>query len=70
LGISGAAKPAGAFGAASGAAGPSAPVGGGGGGGAPMAGAGQNNKSGGSKTGLVAPTALAYDLSEDGDDDW
>ncbi|MDH6195709.1 PPE-repeat protein [Mycobacterium frederiksbergense] len=70
LGISGEAKPAGAFGAASGAAGPSAPVGGGGGGGAPMAGGGQNNKSGGSKTGLVAPTALAYDLSEDGDDDW
>ncbi|MBU9762276.1 PPE family protein [Mycobacterium sp. TNTM28] len=70
LGISGEAKPAAAAGAASGGAGPVAPVGGGGGG-APMMGAGKNDKkSGGTKDGLVAPTALTYDLSEDGDDDW
>ncbi|MUL82857.1 MULTISPECIES: PPE family protein [unclassified Mycolicibacterium] len=70
LGISGEAKPV-ASGVASGAAGPVAPVGGGGGG-APMTGAGHNDKKsgGGTKDGMVAPTALTYDISEDADDDW
>ncbi|MFV8048295.1 PPE family protein [Mycobacterium sp. 48b] len=71
LGISGEAKPA-AAGVASGAAGPVAPVGAGGGGGpgAPV-GAGHNEKKGGgTKDGLIAPTALTYDQSEDADDDW
>ena len=35
-----------------------------------MAHAGRNGKSGGSKDGLVAPTPLTYDLSEDEADDW
>ncbi|MGV0743568.1 PPE family protein [Mycolicibacterium sp. XJ870] len=68
LGISGEMKPV-PTGAAAGGSGGLAPVGAGGGG-APMAGAGQNSKSGGSKEGLVAPTPLTYDLSEDEDDDW
>nr|MDT0525927.1 hypothetical protein [Streptomyces sp. DSM 41633] len=73
LGISGEAKPL--SGGALGAAGPVAPVSSGaGGGGAPMTGAGHNDKksSGGTKDGLVSPTALTYDNddSDDGDDDW
>lgn len=68
LGISNEVKPAVLAGAGSGAGGPLAPVGGGAGG--PMAHAGRNGKSGGSKDGLVAPTPLTYDLSEDEADDW
>lgn len=69
LGIAGEAK-APLSGATSGATGGLAPVGAGGGGAGPMTGAGKNGKSGGSKDGLSAPTALSYDLSEDEDDDW
>jgi PPE-repeat protein len=71
LGISGEMKAAPA-GAASGAGGGVAPVGtgAGGGGGAPVAHGAQNSKSGGKKDGLVAPTPLTYDLSEDEDDEW
>lgn len=71
LGISGEMKVAPA-GAGSGAVGGLAPVGAGSGGGAgaPVAHAGQNSKSGGKKDGLVAPTPLTYDLSEDEDDEW
>ncbi|OKH65712.1 hypothetical protein EB74_06370 [Mycobacterium sp. SWH-M5] len=71
LGISGEMKAVPA-GAGSGAAGAVAPVGAGGGGGAgaPVTPAGQNSKSGGKKDGLVAPTPLTYDLSEDEDDEW
>ncbi|MBP3085825.1 MULTISPECIES: PPE family protein [Mycolicibacterium] len=72
LGISGEAKP-GAFASAAGAGGPVAPVGSGagGGGGAPVHAAKNNEeKSGGTKDGLVAPTALTYDQTDDGDDDW
>lgn len=73
LGISGEAKPL--SGGALGAGGPVAPVSSGaGGGGAPMTGAGHKDKasSGGTKDGLVSPTALTYDNddSDDGDDDW
>ncbi|OMC34066.1 hypothetical protein A5740_10495 [Mycobacterium sp. GA-1841] len=71
LGISGEAKPA--LGGASGAAGPVAPVGGGSGGGsgAPVhAAKNKEEKSGGTKDGLVSPTALTYDESLDEDDDW
>ena len=46
-----------------------APIGGGGMG-APMAAMGQNQKSGGSKSGLKAPAPLVQDLSEDEGDDW
>lgn len=71
LGISGEMKAVPA-GAGSGAAGAVAPVGAGGGGGAgaPVTHAGQNSKSGGKKDGLVAPTPLTYDLSENEDDEW
>lgn len=72
LGISGEAKP-GAFGGAAGAAGPVAPVGSGagGGGGAPVnAAKNKEEKSGGTKDGLVSPTALTYDQSVEDDDDW
>ncbi|MGW4098435.1 PPE family protein [Mycobacterium sp. NPDC004974] len=72
LGISGEAKPA-VSAAAAGAAGPMAPVGSGagGGGGAPVHAAKNNEeKSGETKDGLVAPTALTYDQTEDADDDW
>ncbi|QRY47063.1 PPE family protein [Mycolicibacterium boenickei] len=71
LGISGEAKPA--FGAAAGAAGPMAPVGSGAGGGsgAPVQAArNKEEQSGGTKDGLIAPTALTYDQTEDADDDW
>ncbi|CRZ17175.1 PPE family protein [Mycolicibacterium neworleansense] len=71
LGISGEAKPM--LGGASGAAGPMAPVGGGagGGGGAPVhAAKNKEEQSGGTKDGLIAPTALTYDQSQDEDDDW
>ncbi|NKZ10439.1 PPE family protein [Mycolicibacterium septicum DSM 44393] len=71
LGISGEAKPA--FGGASGAAGPMAPVGSGAGGGsgAPVhAAKNKEEQSGGTKDGLIAPTALTYDQTEDADDDW
>jgi PPE-repeat protein len=44
-----------------------APVGGGAG---PMGGMGQRGKSGGSKTGLMAPRVLPQDLGEDEDDEW
>ncbi|OBK03487.1 hypothetical protein A5746_19860 [Mycolicibacterium conceptionense] len=72
LGISGEAKP-GAFGGAAGAAGPMAPVGSGsgGGGGAPVhAAKNKEEQSGGTKDGLVSPTALTYDQSIEEDDDW
>jgi PPE-repeat protein len=72
LGISGEAKPAG-FASAAGAAGPVAPVGSGagGGGGAPVHAAKNNEeKSGGTKDGLIAPTSLTYDQTDDADDDW
>ncbi|OBB26900.1 hypothetical protein A5792_23870 [Mycolicibacterium peregrinum] len=72
LGISGEAKP-GAFASAAGVAGPVAPVGGGagGGGGAPVHAAKNNEeKSGGTKDGLIAPTSLTYDQTDDADDDW
>lgn len=70
LGISGEIKSPGLAGAGSGSSGPLAPVGSGAGGGGPMTQAGQRKKEGGSKDGLVAPTPLTYDLSEDDDDDW
>jgi PPE-repeat protein len=44
-----------------------APVGAGAG---PMGGMGQRGKSGGSKTGLMAPRVLPQDLGEDEDDEW
>jgi hypothetical protein len=72
LGISGEAKPAG-FASAAGAAGPVAPVGSGagGGGGAPVHAAKNNEeKRGGTKDGLIAPTSLTYDQTDDADDDW
>ncbi|MGA5543175.1 PPE family protein [Mycobacterium sp. NPDC051198] len=72
LGISGEAKPA-VSAMAAGGAGPVAPVGGGagGGGGAPVHAAKNNEeKSGGTKDGLIAPTSLTYDQTDDGDDDW
>jgi PPE-repeat protein len=48
-----------------------APVGAGAGGGTgPMGTSGQRAKSGGSKSGLTAPSPLPYDLSEDEEDDW
>jgi PPE-repeat protein len=46
-----------------------APVGSGGGAG-PMGMMGHNQKSGGSKQGLTAPSPLVYDLAEDEEDDW
>ena len=46
-----------------------APVGSGGGAG-PMGMMGHGQKSGGSKQGLTAPSALPYDLAEDEEDDW
>lgn len=71
LGISGEAKPA-ASASAAGATGPVAPVGSGvgGGGGAPVHAAKKEEQSGGTKDGLIAPTALTYDQSDDMDDDW
>ena len=36
----------------------------------PMGMLGQRAKSGGSKTGLLAPSPLRYDLAEDEEDDW
>lgn len=72
LGISGEAKPA-VSAMASGATGPLAPVGAGGGGGAgaPVhAAKNKEEQSGGTKDGLIAPTALTYDQTEDADDDW
>lgn len=72
LGISGEAKPA----ASAFAAGPTGPVaptgsGAGGGSGAPVhAARNKEEQSGGTKDGLVAPTTLTYDQSEDVDDDW
>lgn len=47
-----------------------APVGGGMGGAGPLGMLGQRPKSGGSKTGLLAPRPLRYDLAEDEEDDW
>jgi hypothetical protein len=41
-----------------------------GGGAGPMGGMGQRGKSGGSKTGLMAPRVLPQDLGEDEDDEW
>ncbi|QRY52803.1 PPE family protein [Mycolicibacterium septicum] len=72
LGISGEAKPA-ASAFAAGAGGPVAPVGSGAGGGsgAPVhAARNKEEQSGGTKDGLIAPTALTYDQTEDADDDW
>jgi len=64
-------KPLASVGAAAGAGGMGlAPVGAGAGGGAPMNGMGQRGKSGGTKTGLTAPSVLPQDLSEDEEDDW
>lgn len=71
LGISGDAKPVASAGAMG--AGPVAPVGGGGGGtggGAPVHAAKNNEAKSETKDALVAPTALTYDQSDDGDDDW
>lgn len=61
-----------AAGAAAGAAAAGlAPVGAGAGGGTgPLGMLGQRAKSGGSKSGLTAPSPLPYDLSEDEEDDW
>jgi hypothetical protein len=47
-----------------------APVGAGMGSGGPMGMLGQRSKSGGSKTGLTAPSPLPHDLNEDEEDDW
>lgn len=64
-------KPLVPAGAAAGAGGMGlAPVGVGANGGGPMHGMGQRGKSGGSKTGLRAPSVLPQDLGEDEEDDW
>jgi PPE-repeat protein len=47
-----------------------APVGAGMGSGGPMGMLGQRSKSGGSKSGLTAPSPLPHDLNEDEEDDW
>jgi PPE-repeat protein len=47
-----------------------APVGAGLGGGSPMGMLGQRSKSGGTKSGLTAPSPLPHDLAEDDEDDW
>lgn len=60
-----------AAGAAAGAAAAGlAPVGAGSGGSGPMGMLGQRSRSGGSKSGLTAPSPLPYDLNEDEEDDW
>jgi hypothetical protein len=40
------------------------------GGGHPMGALGQRAKSGGTKSGLTAPSPLPHDLDEDEEDDW
>ena len=57
-------------GAGAGAAGGLAPVGAGSGAGSPMGALGQRSKSGGTKSGLTAPSPLPHDLNEDEEDDW
>ena len=57
-------------GAGAGAAGGLAPVGAGTGAGSPMGALGQRSKSGGTKSGLTAPSPLPHDLNEDEEDDW